>query len=187
MRLALANALSVIGHPLLALPAAVAFVLYTSSGRTSSLAPLGLVFVVVAAVFLYSLARVLSGHWRDTDASAQYERAELNLLIAPALAVATGIAWANALHPKLVVGLALACAIIVAALLTRTLFKLSLHVAFGVYAAFIVWPNIGASTTLIGLACAVGWARLALKRHTLIDIIAGALAGGAAGTALLPA
>ena len=62
-------------------------------------------------------------------------------------------------------------------------FKLSLHAAFTTLAAFLpVWlPAIAA---LLVLALAVAWSRLVLERHRPVEVVAGVLAGIAAGGVL---
>jgi hypothetical protein len=65
----------------------------------------------------------------------------------------------------------------------RDVAKLSLHVAFAVFAAFLVWPNTVASAALTLVALSVAWSRIALRRHVAADIILGVLAGAAAGLA----
>lgn len=140
---------------------------------------------VAAAVFAYTLIQARSGRWADMDASRQSERVELNVFLVLALCVSTAAAWALDAASKLILGLALAAAIVVAALLLRTLFKLSLHVAFAIYAVFVVWPNSTAAAAFAVLACAVAWSRLVLRRHTRIEVVAGGIAGAAAGLALV--
>lgn len=67
--------------------------------------------------------------------------------------------------------------------LFRRVAKLSLHEAFAVFAAFLVWPNHAATIGLAAVAVLVGWSRLALRRHVAADIILGALAGASSGLA----
>ena len=183
MRAALANALSLLGHPVVVMP--LAAIVALRSGGESATPILGIVLGLTTAVLIYAFVQVRSGRWRDMDASAHHERTELNLGLAGALAVATALSWAIGVDPRVITGLALACAIIMVALLMRTRFKLSLHIAFAVYAAFVASSSIAASCAFALLACALAWARLALRRHDLPDVIAGALTGAVAGIALL--
>ena len=61
--------------------------------------------------------------------------------------------------------------------------KLSLHAAFAVYAAGLLWPW---GVVWMGVACVfagiVAWSRLQLSRHRPRDIVAGAAAGGLAAS-----
>jgi membrane-associated phospholipid phosphatase len=71
--------------------------------------------------------------------------------------------------------------VVVMASLLRRWLKLSLHAAFAVFAASLLWPSVMAVVGLLALAVAVAWSRLVLRRHTLGEVVVGLLAGGAAG------
>jgi membrane-associated phospholipid phosphatase len=77
--------------------------------------------------------------------------------------------------------LALAGAMVTLALVLRQWLKLSLHVAFSVFAALVWVPAVMTTLVAILLAAGVAWSRLALGRHTWPDVWAGALVGGVAG------
>jgi len=181
-RIALAHLISIIGHPLLLIPATVAFSALRQGGSTTLAGTaIGAALAVTSCVFFYTLAKVRAARWVDTDASNKHERIELNLFLTALLAGACLWAWMAGQPAKLVAGLGFAGAIIVCALLLRAFVKLSLHVAFAVYGAFLLWPSIYGAALVAVLACAVAWSRLALKRHQPADIIAGAGAGVLAG------
>jgi membrane-associated phospholipid phosphatase len=77
----------------------------------------------------------------------------------------------------------LAGAVVVLASLLRRWLKLSLHAAFAVLAAALLWPAVLATLGVLALAAGVGWSRLVLQRHTRQEVVAGLLAGAAAGVA----
>ena len=83
--------------------------------------------------------------------------------------------------------LALSAAIILVAMLIARWCKLSLHLAFVVFAACLL-RELGTASMLAALlfATAVAWSRLALQRHTPRDLMAGAVAGALAGLAFWP-
>lgn len=185
MQRALAHTLSIVGHPALLMPAAVlASLSATTVAPETALAVIGLTAAVIAGVLIFSAIQVRRGQWRDSDASQTHERVQLNFFLAAALLGACVFAAMNDQPAKLVAGLGLAAAIVFTAIVLRTRLKLSLHVAFAVFAALLLWPNTLATGVLLALGAAVAWARLMLLRHTRADVIAGALAGAAAGVAL---
>ncbi|NCT69240.1 MAG: phosphoesterase [Rhodanobacteraceae bacterium] len=181
MRSGLARSISIAGHPLLLMPLAT---LLAAASRGADAATVHTLLVLVCALgaglFGYAWWQVRRGRWLHVDASRQDERRQLNRVLLLVLGV--GAAWAlHAAGPSpLVLALAAATAIVALALLLARWLKLSLHVAFAVFAALLpAWP--AATAVLAVLAAAVAWSRLALHRHSRGEVLAGALAGVAAG------
>jgi hypothetical protein len=135
-----------------------------SSGQSPDLAPT--VFLatgaVVAAVVVFSAIQVARGAWADSDASIPEERSQLNVFL---LAL-------------------LAAAILAIALAASRWLKLSLHVAFAVFAATLFWLDERLVLAGLALAGLIAWARLHLGRHVIADVVAGALTGASAGAGL---
>lgn len=179
---ALARALSILGHPLLVLPAAALLLAADGGAGTPGLSRLafglgGLAVLVVA----YSWWQVRRGDWDHVDASAGHERRTLNRFLLTAFAAAAVIAW-TAGQREFALGLALSALLIAVAMLSARWWKLSLHVAFAVFAAVLL-ANLSWQACVIALlfAAAVAWSRLALARHRPRDLAAGAVAGALAG------
>ena len=179
-----ARALSVVGHPALLMPAAVAGSA-AANGAPPRVFHLGLAAAVTIAlcVIAYSLVQVRAGRWSHVDASVPRERSQLNLVLCVLLFGAAGLLWWSGQPRLLSLGLGLGGAMVVAAQLLRRWLKLSLHAAFAVFAAALWWPNAAGAAVVLLLAAAVSWSRLALRRHTGIEVTAGLLAGAAAGCA----
>lgn len=179
----LARAVSILGHPLVLLPAA-ALALAFNSGAAGDGAWMALGFAVFAALVVGgSWWQVRRGRWAHVDASRREERRTLNRFLLVALALAAVLSLAAGLTPRLALGLALAAALIAVALLTARLCKLSLHLAFAIYAAALlarIAPGYGLAA--LAFAALVAWSRLALERHAPRDLVAGALSGAVAGT-----
>lgn len=179
MGTSVARAVSIAGHPAVLMPAAA---LIASPGH------LGPTAVVVSlacacAVMGYSLFKARRGDWAHIDASVPAERAQLNARVGIGLLAATAALWAAGLPGSFPLVVGLSGLIVVVGHLFRNVAKLSLHVAFAVFAAFLVWPNHIAATTLAFAAAGVAWSRLSLRRHVAPDIILGAFVGAAAGPA----
>lgn len=185
MSLAFARSVSILGHPLATLPGALA--LTTALHRHDPAGALRIVAGALAAgavVMLASWRRVRSGRWAHVDASAPGERRDLNRGLLIGLSIAALVAWTVAHDAFTALALALASTLIALALLTARVWTLSLHVAFAVFAAMLLWPS-GPALLVAGLAFAalIGWSRLRLARHRPRDLVAGTLAGAAAGLA----
>lgn len=181
-RLAIARILSVIGHPALLMPGAVI------GSAVSKEAPQQIVWVAASAsvfvalsVGLYSLVQVRAGRWRDVDASVPHERRQLNVFLAALLFGAAGVLWWNAQPRSLYLGPGVAGSMVVLAYLLRSRLKLSLHAAFAVFAAALLWPSVLALLLVCLLAAGVSWSRLVLRRHTRQEVLLGLSVGGAAG------
>lgn len=172
---------------MLVLPMAVlAIALAQGDRRTAAWSALG--FGAFAALVMgFSWWQVRRGRWGHVDASARHERSALNRFLLIALtAGAVLVAWRGA-QPLLALGLALSAFMILAAMLAARWCKLSLHLAFAVFAALLL-HKVGTLWMVIALlfATAIAWSRLALERHTRRDLLAGAVVGAMAGLAFWP-
>lgn len=179
-----ARLLSIVGHPALLMPAAVA---WSVSARGAPPQVLHLAVSASIAVALgvgaYSLWQVRAGRWSHVDASMPGERSQLNLFLVLLLFGVSGALWAFGQPLLLSTGLGLGGASVLATHLLRRWLKVSLHAFFAVYAAALLWPAALAMGAVLLLAAAVSWSRLALRRHTLAEVLAGLTAGAAAGWA----
>lgn len=147
---------------------------------------MGLGFAAFAGIVMaYSGWQVRRGRWSHVDASDRSERRSLNRFLLVALLGSTALALWLGPSTELTLGLALSAAMVAIAMLTSRWCKLSLHMAFAVFAAFLLLVNAPWWVGLTGLcfAAAVAWSRLALQRHVPRDLIAGALTGALAGIA----
>jgi membrane-associated phospholipid phosphatase len=180
-----ARAVSIVLHPLLALPAAVLALSAARGSDARTLATIASGFALFGALLLgWSRHQVRRGRWAHIDASAGHERRHLHRGLLPAVALGAALAWWSA--PGAIAAAALLCALLplaLAPLLARWC-KLSLHAAFAAYAGGLLWA-LSPAWALLGalLAAAVAWSRLRLSRHAPRDLLAG-LAAGAAAAAL---
>lgn len=175
---AFARTLSIMGHPVVVLP--LALWLATLRGTADMRTPIGLAGFG-ALVVAWSWWQVRRGRWAHVDASATGERRSLNAFLLGLLAAGAVLAWRFA--PREVAwAIGLSLPIVALAMGSARWCKLSLHVAFAVYAALLLW-GLGTWALLAGLcfAALVAWARLALARHAPRDLVAGALAGALSG------
>lgn len=175
----LARVVSIAGHPAVLMPVAAVI---ASPGQIG-LAALAVSLACASAVLGYSLYKVGRADWVHVDASVPAERAQLNSRVGVGLLVAAGVLWLAGLHAGIPLVVGISGLIIAVGHALRRAAKLSLHVAFAVFAAFLVWPNLVAAIALMLVAVGVAWSRIALRRHDPADIILGTLAGASAGLA----
>ena len=184
-----ARVVSILGHPLLVLPAALALPNALLGGDTAILRSMLSGFALFAAIVLgWSWWQVRRGRWAHVDASGQSERRSLNRILLASIAAGAALAWRALPGPDLALALALSAGIVAAAILTARWCKLSLHAAFAMYAAGLLWP-LGVIAVAAGCAFAgiVAWSRLRLSRHRPRDLVAGAAAGVLAAAVYWPA
>lgn len=174
-----ARAVSVAGHPAVLMPLAAVIASPGQMRRASLVVSL----VCASSILGYSLYKARRGDWMHVDASVPAERAQLNARAGIGLLTAAAALFFSGLHVGVPVVIGLSGLIVVVAYLFQGVAKLSLHVAFAVFAAFLVWPDHVVAAAFAFAAAGVAWSRLALRRHVAADIILGALAGAAAGVA----
>lgn len=174
-----------VGHPALLMPAAVAGGAWLHQAPVRALAVgAAATLAVSACVMGFSAWRVRAGRWQHPDASVPVERHELNrflmlLLLGGALAlVAAGEDGVMA------AGLGLSGAIVAFAQWLRRWMKVSLHAAFAVFSAALLWPGPPVFMLVLWLALAVGWSRWWLRRHRAVEVLTGWAVGAAAGVAV---
>lgn len=185
----IARAVSILGHPLLVLPAALLLPAALRAHAPESLPSMAAGFAVFAALMLgWSWWQVRRGRWAHVDASGHDERRSLNRMLLAMVLVAALLAWRGLPQPDLALALLLAAAIVAIAILAARVCKLSLHLAFAIYAAGLLWPLGGIAIAAgVAFAVAVAWSRLRLSRHLPRDLVAGGLAGLLAATLYWPA
>ena len=174
-----ARAVSILGHPLLVLPAALMLPAARRGGDPQTLQAAFAGFALFAAfVLIWSRWQVRRGRWAHVDASQQSERRSLNRTLLISISFGALLAWRTLPTPDPALALALSAGIVAVAMLSVRWCKLSLHVAFAVYAIGLLWP-LGAIVIAVCCMFAVGvaWSRLRLSRHRPRDLVAGAAAG----------
>ena len=179
--IAIARSLSILGHPLVVVPSAVATLVLHR--RTSSAALIVLVVCGIAGVVLaFSFWQVRRGQWQHVDASARAERRSLNLFLAIVLFVGAVLAFYQLPELGLSLGLLLSGLLIVAVMSFSPWVKLSLHASFAAFAVLLLWPlNLWFVALASVAAAAICWSRVVLARHTVIEVLGGSLLGGLFG------
>lgn len=180
-----ARLISVIGHPGLLMPVAVfGGAVLRDVPTAAAVAAVGATLAVSACVGGFSLLRVRAGRWRHVDASIPIERSELNLFLILLMVLAAAVLAATGQPPAIAAGLALCGGIVGFGHVLRAWLKVSLHAAFAVLAAALLWPSTLAFGLTLAFAVAVGWSRWQLGRHTAAEVFIGLAAGGVAGVVL---
>jgi len=186
MRVAVARAISIVGHPVVILFAAVVI---AASMRGASIRQLWFVGGGLAAfgavVLGFSWLQVRSGRWSHIDASARPERKSLNAFLVILCFLVAALVWFLTHRFYMSLGLGLSGTLVLIALLISRWVKLSLHVAFAAFATVFLWPIKLAFIAGALVTAALVWSRLVLGRHVAVDVAVGLVLGAAAGGAYL--
>ena len=184
MRVAVARAVSIIGHPVVLVPVAA---LIAASAQGASLQQMrligGALLALVVVVLGFSWLQVRAGRWSHVDASVRNERTSLNVFLAVLCFLSAALLWFLTRRPYMSVALALSGTLVVTALLMARWVKVSLHAAFAAFATALLWPINLAVVGGVLVTAVVVWSRLVLGRHVVADVMAGLLLGAAAGGA----
>lgn len=186
-RLQVARWISILGHPFVLIPVLMAAV-------TARWLPPERVALVVGIVLLVSIMpmlllmsrRVRSGAWTNYDVSVREQRRGLYPFAMTVAGLSTLVLFAIGAARPVVQGALATLILIATASLVNLRLKISLHMAFAVFAAVSVL-SLGWGFTAGGLllALAIGWSRLELGRHTLTEVVGGALLGAVVGVGLV--
>ena len=184
MRIPLARAISIVGHPIVLLLLAALIAANQNGASARQLAFIGGATLLFGVIVLgYSWHQVRTGRWSHVDASLASERKSLNLFLGVLCIGGAAVTWfATHRHP-MPIALALSGALIVIALLSSRWVKVSLHAMFAAFATTLLWPNVLALSCGAAITAAVVWSRLALGRHVVADVVIGVTLGIAAGAA----
>ena len=109
----IARILSILGHPLVVVPGAVATLVLHGGASSETLSTL-VICGIAGVVLVFSFWQVRRGRWQHVDASAPAERKSLNLFLAAVLFLSAAMAFYQLPASGLPLGLALSGFLIVA-------------------------------------------------------------------------
>ena len=182
MRVVIARAISIAGHPVAFILVAVLVAASTGGASLRQLWSIAGALATLGVVVLgFSYLQVRAGRWSHIDASGRSERKSLNVFLGVACLLSAVLLWFLTHRPYMSLGLVLSGALIVVALLIARWVKVSLHVAFAAFATALLWPIKLAVVAGALLTAAVVWSRLVLGRHVAADVATGLVLGTAAG------
>lgn len=182
MRVPIARAISIVGHPVVLLLVAALVAASARGASASQLWVIGAATLAFGAMVLgFSWLQVRTGRWSHIDASVADERRSLNSFLG-GLCIAGAVAtWFVTGRVQMPLALGISGALIGIALLLSRWVKVSLHAMFAAFATTLLWPNVPAVVAGAAITAAVVWSRLALRRHGVADVIVGLVLGVSAG------
>lgn len=138
--------------------------------------------IAIGMVWAFVLQRKRSGRWGTVDASDRRERPMLYLL---ALVIAVGYWFWLGPDSIMARGVLVVVAMLCVAGIANRWIKLSLHMATLAFAAGVLTGVLPvAGIVALSMLPLLAWSRLRMARHTLPEVIGGAMLGLASAAAL---
>ena len=183
----LARWVSIVAHPfVLGMVAIFGAALHFGSSREAlrTLALFG--FVGMLPIALLMFRQVRSGSWENVDASNRAERPILYIVSIVALALLLGVTILFRPVSFLTRGaIGVLIMLAVCAVATKWI-KVSLHMAFGALStASLLLLGSPLGWLLLAVMPLLAWSRLALKRHSLAEVVLGLVIGTVTGVAII--
>ncbi|MEA2464116.1 MAG: hypothetical protein QOJ98_1863 [Acidobacteriota bacterium] len=176
--IALARALSLLGHPFLLIPLTIAALtgsfFWTAVIAASTTVPLLLIIA----------RKVRRGAWSDFDVSRHEQRSGLYYAGIPLMALSALLLYLLGASASMLRGVAAGGVMFLAGLLGNRFLKISMHMMFASFCTVALTREYPSSiyATLPFLA-AIAWSRRYLDRHTWAEIAVGVAIGAACGLA----
>lgn len=174
----LARWVSIVGHPFV-----TAIVMVLVSTRRFEI---GAAFALIAIlpVLVLSIRQVRRGKWKHVDAT---ERRERPLLYAAGIGASlVMVGYLAVVHPgsPMIRSTLIVLAVLFLCALALRWVKISLHLLFvAIAATALVMMRSPLAWVYVPLVPLVAWSRLVLARHTVPEVILGAIIGAATGYA----
>ena len=178
MKIPLARFVSILGHPLLLLPAAAVGVAVLRHATEDVIHLLVSMLVsVIVAVLAFSIWSVWSGRWKHIDADQPSERSSLNYFLAVGLLTVSAVTWYHYSIHELTIGFLVSGLAVIIALVLSPILKISLHTDFAAIAAVLFWPNLWLVLIGFSIVMILAWSRIVLCRHTISEVFLGGVVG----------
>ena len=183
----LAGWVSVAAHPFVLIPVLVALVTAQSLPPREAALVVGLVVAGSILPMLWIIMRrVRSGAWTDHDVSVREQRTGMYPAALAVSGASVLLLYLSGSGRSILLGTVAVFILIAVSALVNTRLKVSLHTGFAAFTAVCLWPGsrpMGIAAAVVALA--VAWSRLELRRHTLAEVVGGALLGAGIGAALV--
>ena len=179
MKQKIARIISIVGNPLLTIPLYVLFVMVgfedIKRAALNSFLIIGCIFIPLA---LWLFVKSRNGTYTNFDVSDRKQRKSVFVFIIPILCVVTYILYKTGQSSHLWQSMFFALLLVVILQLVNFNIKSSMHVALNIYLAFLVMTvNYKIGIVILLLTGLIGWSRIVLGRHSIKEVVFGAVIG----------
>jgi len=187
MKTSLAKIVSTIGHPLVTIPLYVIVVLFSKNDTKSAIF---LTLLIVGCIFVplisWMYLKSKNGSYTNFDVSDKKQRRSLFFFAIPFMILVTAVLYMTHQPEKTTLSLLFATILVVVSQLVNYFIKSSLHVSLTLYLAFLAIPiNPVFGFSMLFLSILIGWSRVVLKRHSVKEVLVGAIIGLTVGSMML--
>jgi membrane-associated phospholipid phosphatase len=145
-----------------------------------------LIVLLFLPITIWIQTRVRTGRYSDFDVSRREDRTTMYPLVLVLILFATGLLFLTHQPKMLSVGMLCVSTMIVVAFLTNQWIKISLHTVFCFFFALVaIKISVAWLAPMLIFAVLVAFSRLILKRHRVVELMAGAGLGILTGCVLL--
>lgn len=178
-----AEALSIIGHPLLTIPLVTICMAFQHWPLKNAIAISALLLVgVVVPISWHNYQKLQLGQYTNFDVSNQQQRARFYPVLIVLVVLVAGLSFATHQPRPFCYGIACVVLLLVSSYGVNHYIKASLHTSLCFFLTWAIYANSPPLSLWMGVfSILVGISRLVLRRHTLIEILVGALIGLVAG------
>jgi membrane-associated phospholipid phosphatase len=185
MKTKLAKIVSTIGHPMLTIPLFVSVVLFSNNDAKSASF---LTLLIVGCIFVPSICwmylKSKNGSYTNFDVSDKIQRRSLFIYIIPFLIVVNIVLFLTHQSETICLSVLFATILTLVSQLVNYFIKSSMHVSLTLYLAFLAFAS---SLSIAGFfflifTIIIGWSRVVLKRHSVLEVFVGAAIGLTIGT-----
>jgi len=178
---------SVVGNPLfIGAVFLFAFCLRLLDASRAMAIMAALVVLLFLPITIWIQTRVRMGRYSDFDVSRREDRTTMYPLVLVLILFATGMLFFTRQPKMLSVGMLCVSTMIVVAYLTNQWMKISLHTVFCFFFALVaIKISVAWLAPMLIFAVLVAFSRLILKRHRVVELMAGAGLGLLTGSVLL--
>jgi hypothetical protein len=184
--LRVARWVSILAHPFVMILVWITAVTMQLRGPGALAGNVGLVLVIVVVPnVVFMIRQVRRGAWGNVDASQRHERVVLYVI--GLATVALLVAWLALGQDNsfLLRGSAVALALLGLSAVTSRWIKVSLHLAAaGLVGTSLLWLGSGVGWIVAAIVPPLAWSRLALARHSRLEVALGLVYGVLAGAAI---
>lgn len=179
MKQKIAKYVSTIGHPMFTISAFVIIAMFANEEFHKALL---ISFLVVGCVIIPNVIRnfikTKKGQYTNFDVSDRNQRNSMYLFALPLLFIITVVMFYTRQSSNLCLGVLFGLLLLIISYIVNFFIKCSGHVSLTIYLSFLILPmNIVIGAIVLLASGLIGWSRIELKRHTLKEVITGAIIG----------
>lgn len=185
--LKIAKFVSIIGHPLITIPVYILIITFNVlSFRKAAFVSFMIVGCFFVPLIIWNYFKTRKGEYSNFDVSVRKQRYSMYQFAIPLLALVLGIFYFSGQSEALLLNVLFALILLLVSYLVNFYIKCSGHVSLTIYLSFLIVPvNFTAAIILLVFTLAIGWSRIALKRHTLSEVVTGLFLGLLTGFSML--